>query len=79
MNPCKYEIPSGSTYGYIIADDAEQVLSIQQNQNLRPEKDSDHLLCRSKRFQITAGQSNGRRKKILRRMKRSKRGDVDSL
>ena len=25
MNPCKYEIPSGSTYGYLIADDADQV------------------------------------------------------
>ena len=24
MNPCKYEIPSGSTYGFLIADDAAQ-------------------------------------------------------
>ena len=35
MNPCKYEIPSGSTYGYVIADDAEQVT---------------HLLCPSQNF-----------------------------
>jgi hypothetical protein len=25
MNPSKYEIPSGSTYGYFIADDADKV------------------------------------------------------
>ena len=25
MNPSKYEIPSGSTYGYFIADDTDQV------------------------------------------------------